>query len=142
MHTAADILRDKGNDVWSVSPDDTILDAIKTMANHEVGALLVLDHDKLTGIVTERDYARKVALEGRSSKDALVRDIMSTRVLCARPDQTVQECMALMSDKRSRHLPVVDHKKVIGIISIGDLVKMIIAEQKFEIEALQYYITH
>ena len=142
MHTAADILRDKGNDVWSVSPDDTILDAIRMMAERQVGALLVLDQGKLTGIVTERDYARKVALEGRSSKDALVKDIMSTRVLCARPDQTVQECMALMSDKRSRHLPVVDHKKVIGIISIGDLVKSIIAEQKFEIEALQYYITH
>lgn len=142
MHTVADILREKGNDVWSVSPDDTILNAIRLMADHQVGALLVLDQQKLTGIVTERDYARKVALEGRSSKDALVREIMSTRVLCARPDQTVQECMALMSDKRSRHLPVVDHKKVIGIISIGDLVKMIIAEQKFEIEALQYYITH
>ena len=142
MHTAADILRDKGNDVWSVSPDDTILNAIRMMAERQVGALLVLDQGKLTGIVTERDYARKVALEGRSSKEALVKDIMSTRVLCARPDQTVQECMALMSDKRSRHLPVVDHKKVIGIISIGDLVKTIIAEQKFEIEALQYYITH
>jgi CBS domain-containing protein len=142
VHTVTDILRDKGNDVWSVSPDETILDAIRIMAEREVGALLVLDQGKLTGIVTERDYARKVALEGRSSKDALVKDIMSTRVLCARPDQTVQECMALMSDKRARHLPVVDHKKVIGIVSIGDLVKCIIAEQKFEIEALQYYITH
>ena len=112
------------------------------MAEHEVGALLVLENEKLTGIVTERDYARKVALEGRSSKDALVSEIMSHKVLCARPEQTVQECMALMSDKRSRHLPVVDHKKVIGIISIGDLVKSIIADQKFEIDALQYYITH
>ena len=142
MHTAADILRSKGNDVWSVSPDDTILSAIQLMADREVGALLVMDQDKLAGIVTERDYARKVALEGRSSKNALVREIMSTKVLCARPDQTVQECMALMSDKRSRHLPVVDHKEVIGVISIGDLVKSIIAEQKFEIEVLQYYITH
>ena len=142
MHTAADILRSKGNDVWSVEPEDTILVAIELMAERQVGALLVMNNGKLTGIVTERDYARKVALEGRSSKDALVREIMSTKVLCARPEQTVQECMALMSDKRARHLPVVDHKQVIGVISIGDLVKSIIAEQKFEIEALQYYITH
>lgn len=143
MQTAADILRNKGHDVWSVRPDETILSAIQLMAEHQVGALLVLDeNEKLVGIVTERDYARKVALEGRSSKDALVSEIMSTRVLCARPDQTVNECMALMSDKRARHLPVVDHKKVIGLVSIGDLVKTIIAVQKFEIEALQYYITH
>lgn len=142
MQTAADILRSKGNDVWSVTPGDTILEAIQLMAERQVGALLVLDDEKLAGIVTERDYTRKVALEGRSSKNARVSEIMSTRVLCARPDQTVKECMALMSDKRARHLPVVDHKKVIGIVSIGDLVKSIIAEQKFEIEALQYYITH
>lgn len=142
MQTAADILRNKGNDVWSTAPGETILSAIKLMAERQVGGLLVIDNDKLVGIVTERDYARKVALEGRSSKDALVSEIMSTRVLCARPDQTVKECMALMSDKRARHLPVVDHKKVIGVVSIGDLVKSIIAEQKFEIEALQYYITH
>jgi CBS domain-containing protein len=142
MQTAADILHHKGNDVWAIRPEKTILEAIRLMADHGVGALLVLDDEKLTGIVTERDYARKVALEGLSSKEALVRDIMSTKVLCARPEQTVQECMALMSDKRARHLPVIDHKKVIGIISIGDLVKSIIAEQKFEIEALQHYITH
>lgn len=142
MQTAAEILRYKGNDVWFANPGDTILSAIELMAEHEVGALLVMDNDKLVGIVTERDYTRKVALEGRSSKNALVREIMSSKVLCARPDQTVQECMALMSDKRARHLPVVDHKKVIGVISIGDLVKSIIREQQFEIEALQYYITH
>lgn len=142
MQTASEILRIKGNDVWSVKPNDTILDAIQLMANHEVGALLVMDADKLVGIVTERDYTRKVALEDRSSKDSLVSEIMSHKVLCARPDQTVKECMALMSDKRARHLPVVDHKKVIGIISIGDLVKSTIREQQFEIEALQHYITH
>ncbi len=142
MQTAAEILRVKGTDVWSIGPDDTILHAIQLMANHEIGALLVMDNDKLVGIVTERDYTRKVALEDRSSKKSLVREIMSHKVLCARPEQTVQECMALMSDKRARHLPVVDHKKVIGIISIGDLVQSIIAEQKFEIEALQHYITH
>ena len=142
MQTAAEILRVKGADVWSIGPDETILIAIQLMASHEIGALLVMDNDKLVGIVTERDYTRKVALEDRSSKNSLVREIMSHKVLCARPEQTVQECMALMSDKRARHLPVVDHKKVIGIISIGDLVQSIIAEQKFEIEALQHYITH
>lgn len=142
MQTASDILRIKGNEVWSIQPDETILSAMRLMATREVGALLVMENDKLIGIITERDYARKVALENRSSKDALVREIMSTRVLCARPDQTVNECMALMSDKRARHLPVLDHKHVIGIISIGDLVKSIITEQQFEIEALQYYITH
>jgi len=142
MHTAAEILRAKGHDVWSIGPDVAIIEALTAMAEKRVGALLVMDNDKLVGIVTERDYARKVALEERSSRQSLVRDIMSHRVLCVRPDQTVQECMALMSDKRARHLPVVDHKKVIGLISIGDLVKAIIAEQQFEIEQLQYYINH
>lgn len=142
MHTIAEILRDKGSEVWSVSPDEVILDALKIMAEKGVGALLVMENDKLVGIISERDYARKVALEGRSSRESKVSEIMSHRVLCARPDQTVQECMALMSDKRSRHLPILDHKKIIGIVSIGDLVKSIIADQQFEIENLQYYITH
>lgn len=142
MHTIAEILRDKGSEVWSVSPDEVILDALKIMAEKGVGALLVMDKNKLVGIISERDYARKVALEGRSSRESKVSEIMSHRVLCARPDQTVQECMALMSDKRSRHLPILDHKEIIGIVSIGDLVKSIIADQQFEIENLQYYITH
>jgi CBS domain-containing protein len=142
MQTIAEILRDKGSEVWSVSPDEVIMDALKIMAEKGVGALLVMDDDKLVGIISERDYARKVALEGRSSRESKVSEIMSHRVLCARPDQTVQECMALMSDKRSRHLPILDHKKIIGIVSIGDLVKSIIADQQFEIENLQYYITH
>lgn len=142
MQTALDILRVKGHDVWSISSNHTILEAIQLMADKEIGSLLVIDGEKLTGIVTERDYARKVALEGRSSKDSKVADIMSSKVLCARPDQTVEECMALMSDKRARHLPIVDHKKVIGVVSIGDLVKSIITEQQFEIDQLQYYITH
>ncbi len=142
MHTIAEILREKGSEVWSVGPDEIILDALIIMAEKGVGALLVMDNDKLAGIISERDYARKVALEGRSSRESKVSEIMSHRVLCARPDQTVQECMALMSDKRSRHLPILDHKKIIGIVSIGDLVKSIIADQQFEIESLQYYITH
>ncbi|MBT8422299.1 MAG: CBS domain-containing protein [Gammaproteobacteria bacterium] len=142
MHTAAEILREKGSEVWSIAPDSAIIEALTFMAEKRVGALLVMENNKLVGIVTERDYARKVALEQRSSRQSLVREIMSHRVLCVRPDQTVQECMALMSDKRARHLPVVDHKKVIGVVSIGDLVKTIIAEQQFEIEQLQYYINH
>jgi len=142
MHTAADILRLKGSSIWSIAPNVKIIEALHVMADKGVGALLVMDGEKLVGIVTERDYARKVALEERSSRESLVSEIMSHRVLCARPDQTVQECMALMSDKRARHLPVIDHKKIIGVISIGDLVKAIITEQQFEIEQLQNYINH
>ncbi len=119
-----------------------IIDALRIMAEKRIGALLVLNEGKIVGIVSERDYARKVALEERSSRTSKVREIMSTRVLCARPEQTVNECLALMTDKRARHLPIVDHKKVIGVVSIGDLVKSIIADQQHEIEQLQYYITH
>ena len=142
MSTARDVLIRKGNEIWAIEPQESILQAIEKMATKEVGALLVMQADKLVGIITERDYARKVALEGRSSRDSVVRDIMSTNVLCARPEQTVQECMALMSDKRARHLPVVEKNKVIGLISIGDLVMSIINEQQHEIESLQYYINH
>lgn len=142
MHTVSEILRDKGSEVWSVRPDNSILDALKIMAEKRVGALLVMESDKLVGIFSERDYARKVALEGRTSRDSSVGEIMSHKVLCARPDQTIEESLAMMSEKRARHLPVVDHKKIIGVVSIGDLVKCMIAEQQFEIERLQYYITH
>jgi len=142
MQTIAEILRDKGSEVWSIGPDNIILDALTIMAEKQIGALLVMDNDKLVGIVSERDYARKVALEGRSSRNSKVSEIMSPKVLCARPDQTVRQCLAMMTDKRARHLPIVDHKKIIGVVSIGDLVKSIIEEQQFEIESLQYYITH
>ena len=142
MQTVAEILRDKGSEVWSVRPDDIILDALTLMAEKRIGALLVMDNDKLVGIVSERDYARKVALEGRSSRNSKVSEIMSQKVLCARPDQTVRQCLAMMTDKRARHLPILDHKQIVGLVSIGDLVKSIIAEQQFEIESLQYYITH
>jgi CBS domain-containing protein len=142
VHTVAEILRDKGSDIWTISPDDVVIDALTMMAEKGIGALLVMSDDKLVGILSERDYARKIALEGLSSRKSKVSDIMSHKVLCVKPEQTVQECMALMSDKRARHLPVIDHKKVIGLVSIGDLVKNVIAEQRFEIEALQYYITH
>jgi CBS domain-containing protein len=142
MPTARDVLRHKGFEVWSIQPDASILQAIERMAEREVGSLLVMESEKLVGIITERDYARKVALEGRSSRDSQVRDIMSPNVLCAKPEQTIQECMALMSDKRARHLPVIEENKVIGIVSIGDLVQSIIDEQQHEIESLQHYINH
>lgn len=141
MRLVQDILNEKGSDVYSVGPKTTIFEAVQQMADKRVGALLVMDNDKPIGIVTERDYARKVALEGRSSRDSLVKDIMSTRVLCVNPHRTIEDCMALMTDKRARHLPVVDHKHVIGVISIGDLVKAVIAEQKFVIDQLHDYIT-
>ena len=141
MSTVNDILNSKGRDVCSIAPDKMVYDAVSLMAEKEIGALLVMDGEKLTGIVTERDYARKIVLEGRSSRETPVRDVMTTRVLCVRPDQTIEECMALMTDKRTRHLPVVDHKRVIGLVSIGDLVKAIIREQQFVIEQLQHYIS-
>lgn len=141
MRTAKDILATKGNDVWSVRPEDTVFDAVKEMADKQVGALLVMDGDKLVGIVTERDYARKVILEGKSSKESAVKDVMTRQVLCVAPERTIDECMALMTDKRARHLPVVDHKKVIGVVSIGDLVKAVISEQQVLIDQLQHYIT-
>lgn len=134
------LLEEKGHDVWSVHPDDTVLDAIQKMANKGVGALVVIEDDKLVGIFTERHYARNVFLKGKSSPKTPVREIMTTRVVCARPEQTVEECMAVMTEKRVRHLPVLDEDRLVGIISIGDLVKSVIADQKFTIEQLEHYI--
>ena len=141
MRTVKDILNAKGNDIWSVNPDDTVFDAIKLMADKEVGSLLVMDGGKLAGIVTERDYARKVVLEGKSSRNARVSEVLTSEVLCATPERTIDECMALMTDKRARHLPVVDGDTVVGVVSIGDLVKATISEQQVLIEQLQHYIT-
>ena len=141
MKTVKQILDAKGREVWSVGPDDTVYDAIKLMADKSIGALLVLRDGKLKGIVTERDYARKVVLTGKSSSDSPVKQIMETSVLCVCPNQPVEECMALMTEKRVRHLPVVNDKRVEGIVSIGDLVKAVISEQKFIIEQLENYIT-
>lgn len=140
MQTVKQLLESKGHDVWSVSPDTSVLEAIKKMADRAVGALLVLDQGKPVGIVSERDYARKVILQGRSSQETPVKEIMTTRVVCARPDLSVEECMAIMTDKRIRHLPVMEGDQVLGMISIGDLVKAIIAEQQFIIEQLERYI--
>ena len=140
MKTVNEILNAKGHEIWSVDPQDTVLDSLKLMSEKGVGSLLVMDGDKLVGIVTERDYARKVILEGKSSKDTPVQDIMSAKVLCVAPERTVDQCMALMTDKRARHLPVVDQKRVIGVVSIGDLVKATISEQQILIDQLQNYI--
>ena len=141
MTTVKQILDNKGHEVFAVSPNDTVFESLQQMADKGVGALLVMDGDKLVGIVTERDYARKVILEGKSSRDIQVEDIMTRQVLCVPPERTVDECMALMSDKRARHLPVLDHKQVIGVVSIGDLVKVVISEQRFLIDQLQHYIS-
>ncbi len=140
MTTVRKLLEEKGYDVWSVHPDDTVLDAIQKMANKSVGALVVIKDDKPVGIFTERHYARNVFLKGKSSPKTPVREIMTTRVVCARPEQTVEECMAVMTEKHVRHLPVLDEDRLVGIVSIGDLVKSVIADQKFTIEQLEHYI--
>jgi len=140
MKTVKQILDAKGQQILSVAPDDSVLDAVKLMATKGVGALLVVQDGALKGIITERDYARKVVLEGHASATTQVRQIMTSKVLCAQPSETVEECMALMTEKRIRHLPVLDGGTLIGIISIGDLVKTIIAEQKFIISQLENYI--
>lgn len=134
------ILKTKDGTVHSVSPETSVFDALQHMAEANVGALLVMQDKKLVGIVSERDYARKIVLKGRTSPDTPVSAIMSTKVLCATPEQTVGECMGLMTAKAIRHLPVLEHKAVIGIVSIGDLVKAIISEQQFVIEQLENYI--
>jgi CBS domain-containing protein len=127
--------------VHSVPPDTAVFDAIKLMADRNIGALLIMDDAKIVGIVTERDYARKIALEGLSSRDTPVRDIMTARVIYVRPDQSIEECMVLMTDNRLRHLPVMDSGKVVGLISIGDVVNELVSEQKFTINQLVHYIS-
>lgn len=140
MKKIKEILDTKGYDVWSVKPDDTVFDAVKLMAEKGVGALVVLDGERLAGIVSERDYARKIILEGKSSRTTPVRDVMTPRVMCATLDRTVSECMALMTDINARHLPVVDGDKVVGMVNIVDLVRAKVDEQEFLIEQLQLYI--
>ena len=142
MKSAAQILKSKPNQItYSVTPSTSVFDAVKQMAEKNIGALLVMEDKKIVGIFTERDYARKIIIKGLSSKETLVRDIMISKVMYVRPDQTNEECMALMTNNRVRHLPVVDNGKLIGLISIGDLVKDIISEQKFIIDQLVHYIT-
>lgn len=142
MTAVADILKSKSdNSVHAIAPGDSVLDALQRMAEKRIGALLVMEGETIVGIVTERDYARKIALLGRTSAATLVRDVMTADVMYVRPTQTSQECMALMTENRLRHLPVVDGARLVGLISIGDLVKDIISEQQFIIEQLEHYIT-
>jgi CBS domain-containing protein len=140
MKSVKQILERKGYQVWSIGPDATVLEALKLMADKNVGALTVMVDDRLAGLVTERDYARKVALLDRSSLDTPVEVIMTSRVVCTSPDRTAEECMAVMTDKRVRHLPVIEADRVIGLVSIGDLVQAIIDDQQFTIEQLEQYI--
>jgi len=140
MANVQQLLNGKSNKVWTTDPDDTVFDAIRMMADKDVGALVVIEDGKPVGIFTERDYARKMVLEDRQSKTTPVRDVMSTRIVCASPEQTIEECMAVMTEKRVRHLPVLEDGKLAGIVSIGDLVKSRIADQEFIIEQLAHYI--
>ncbi|NLG72693.1 MAG: CBS domain-containing protein [Chloroflexi bacterium] len=135
------VLENKGHDVWSIGPDNTVFEALERLAEKDIGALIVLEGEKVVGIFSERDYARKVALQGKRSTDIPVREVMSTNVLFVRPDQGVDECMALMTDKHIRHLPVMDGSRLVGVISIGDLVKSVISHQEFIIAQLENYIT-
>ncbi len=139
MTTVRHLLKDKPG-IVSIHPDSTVFNAIAKMAQHDIGSLVVMDGEKLVGIITERHYARNVVLKGKTSPTTSVRDIMERRVICVRSEFTVEQCMALMSEKRVRHLPVLEGKRVIGIVSIGDLVKSIIGDQKFLIEQLEHFI--
>jgi len=141
MTTVKDILQTKGHDVLSITPDATVYEALKVMADKNVGALMVLDGQTVAGIMSERDYARKVILLGKSSREMQVREIMTSSVYYVRPEQSLQECMAQMTDKHVRHLPVLDDDRLVGVISIGDVVKTIIADHETTIKLLENYIT-
>ena len=139
MTTINQLLKARGHGCVSVGPGDNVYAAVKKMADKNVGSVLVMDGGMLVGILTERDYARNVVLKGRTSPQTLVSDIMSTQVRCVAPDDTVEDCMALMTDKRVRHLPVVDDEAVVGVISIGDLVKSVMDDQRCTIDQLETY---
>jgi len=141
MRPVLELLKKRGNVNWSLRPQETVFDALKTLADHNVGALMVLDGDKLAGIFSERDYTRKIALAGKSSKDTLVRDIMTARCITISPRVDTRDALALMSQKGIRHLPVVDGDKVLGMISIRDIMNDIIADHEMTISHLEHYIT-
>jgi CBS domain-containing protein len=141
MKTVRDLLKQKGRGVWSVAPDSTVYDALKLLAEKNIGAVLVIAAGRPVGIFSERDYARQVILKGKTSKDTPVRDVMTSKVVFVRPEQSIEECMALMTDKRFRHLPVLEEGQLVGILSIGDVVKALISEKDFLIEQLANYIS-
>lgn len=141
MRLVSDLLKSKGHEVWSVTPDHPVYDALKLMADKNIGALLVLEGDQLIGIFSERDYARKVILKGKASKNIPVKEIMSLEVVYVRPEQTIADCMALMTDRRIRHLPVLEGRQLVGLISIGDVVGSIIFEQGLQIKEIETDIT-
>ena len=140
MKTVGDILRTKGGQVYKTSPEATVLDALTLMAEHDVGALLVLEGQDIAGIVSERDYARKVILKGKSSRQLPVSEVMSRNVICVSPTETVDACMNLMTDNRVRHLPVLENAELVGMVSIGDIVKGLIEDKQGEIRQLENYI--
>lgn len=141
MRSVRHLLESKGFDVYSIGPEHTVFEALEEMADKGVGALLVMDGEALKGIFSERDHARSVDLEGRSARETKVREVMTSEVITVTPDQTIDDCMGLMTNRRIRHLPVVEDGGVIGVISIGDVVKEVIAEQEFHIDQLQKYIS-
>jgi CBS domain-containing protein len=141
MHAVSSVLLSKGHSVWSIAPEKTVYEALELMADKDIGALVVLQGDRLAGIFSERDYARKVILKGKASRDTPVRDVMTTKVVTVGPEETMGQCMALMTHHHIRHLPVLTNDQLIGVISIGDVVKAIITEQEFMIEQLENYIT-
>jgi len=141
MNFVSQLLDAKGHNVWSVTPETSVYDALVLMAEKNCGALIVLEEGKLVGIFSERDYARKIILKGKASRDTAVSEIMSTQIVFVRLEHSIDECMALMTAKRIRHLPVLTGDKVVGMISIGDVVKVIISEQEFTIKQLENYIT-
>lgn len=140
MKTVTQILKDKGTSIWSIPLGATVLDALQLMAEKNIGAVLVCEDNLIHGIFSERDYARKIVLAGKKSRETPIRDVMSSRVICVTPDRTLEECMAIMTEKRVRHIPVLDGERLIGVISIGDVVKGVISQQQFEIEQLHKYI--
>lgn len=140
MKTVEDILKAKGHDVWTIATDASVYSAIELMADKKVGALMVIDKSKVVGLISETDYTRKVILKGRASKTTSIKEIMTTDIVSTHPHQEIEECMVMMTEKRIRHLPVMAEEKLIGIISIGDLVKAIIDDKSYTIEQLEHYI--
>ena len=140
MKTVRDILTTKGHQIWSISPHATVYEALEVMAAKDIGALLVVENGKLVGIFSERDYARKVILKGRASKETTVSELMTHTVFCVSPDNTLEDCMAIMTSRQIRHLPVLHSECLVGVITLGDVVKKIISEQQFTIDQLESYV--